>query len=102
MPAKYTIHVEKDGANVKATYNLTVDMGSGELLASFDLNVAGKNLIDTFLPQKVFNGTKFTVLADPSKDAIVSFDVTTNESWTAADSDTLRGDRRADDVDFSS
>lgn len=76
-------------------------MSSTELLASFDLNVAGKNLIDTFLPQKAFNGAKFTILADPSKDAIVSFDITTNESWTAADSDTLRGDERVDDVDFS-
>jgi hypothetical protein len=101
MPAKYSIHVEKDGANVKATYNLAVETGSPELLASFDLNVAGKNLIDTFLPQKAFNGTKFTILADPSKDAIVSFDITTNQSWTADGSDTLRGDKRVDDVDFS-
>jgi hypothetical protein len=60
MAAKYSIRVEKDGANVTARYDLSVDMDTTELLASFDLNVEGKNLIDTFLPQKAFTGTKFT------------------------------------------
>jgi len=101
MPAKYSIHVEEAAANVKATHNLAAEIGSSELLASFDLNVAGRNLIDTFLPQKAFNGTKFTILADPSKEAIVSFDIATKQSWTADGSDTLRGDKRVDDVAFS-
>lgn len=100
MTAKYSIQVEKDGVNVKATYKLTVDMSSTEFLASFDLNVAGKNLIETFLPQKGFNGTKFAVLEKPNDDTPVSFAITTSESWTADGSDTLRGDKKFDDVSF--
>jgi hypothetical protein len=52
MAAKYSIRVEKDGANVTARYDLSVDMDTTELLASFDLNVEGKNLIDIFCRRK--------------------------------------------------
>ena len=100
MAAKYSIHVEKDGANVKARYNLSVDMSSTELLASFALNVEGKNLIDTFLPQVAFTGTKFCVLAEPGKDTPVTFAITTNLPWDVDGEDTLRGGMQFDDVTF--
>ena len=76
-------------------------MGTTELLASFELNVEGKNLIDTFLPQKAFTGTKFHILTNPSADAPVSFAIATNEMWTADGSDQLRGPKKYDDVSFS-
>jgi len=100
MSAKYSIRVEKDEANITARYDLRVDMSSTELLASFELNVEGKNLIDEFLPQKAFTGTKFYILAKPSADIPVTFAITTNGPWGADGSDSLRGDKRYDDVSF--
>lgn len=102
MSAKYSITVDKDGANVKATFDLSVDTSSTELLASFDLMVADKNLIDKFLPQKAFKGTKFAVLKDPSENAPVSFAITTNLPSVADGSDVLEGSKRFDTVSFSS
>jgi hypothetical protein len=101
MSAKYSIHVEKDGANITARYDLKVPMGSTELLASFDLNVEGKNLIDKFLPQKEFSGTKFYTLASPSADTQITFAISTNAPWSADGNDNLRGQKRYDDLDFS-
>ena len=72
-----------------------------ELLASFELSVEGKNLIDTFLPQKTFTGTKFHVLKNPSADTPVTFAITTNETWTADGTGNLRGQKAYDDVSFS-
>lgn len=101
MAVKYSIHVEKDGANVTARYNLRIPVETTELLASFELNVEGKNLIDTFLPQKAFAGTKFYVLTNPSADAPVTFAITTNETRTADGSGELRGQKKYDEVSFS-
>jgi hypothetical protein len=101
MAVKYAIEVEKDGAEVTARYDLRVAIDTTELMASFELNVEGKNLIDTFLPQKEFTGTKFFKLKKPSADADVTFAITTNEGWTADGSDTLRGDRNYDEVSFA-
>ncbi len=52
MSVNYSIRVEKDGVNVTARYNLRIRMETTELLASFELNVEGKNLIGTFQPQR--------------------------------------------------
>jgi hypothetical protein len=103
MSVKYTIRVEKEGANVTARYDLRVPIDTTELLASFELNVEGKNLIDTFLPQKAFTGTKFHILANPSADAEVTFAITTNDADAEPEDgeDTLRGERKNDDVSFS-
>jgi len=102
MSVKYSIRVEKDGANVTARFDLRVPMDTTELLASFELNVEGKNLIDKFLPQKVFTGTKFHILANPSADAEVTFAITTNDPDEEPEDgeDTLRGERRLDDVEW--
>jgi hypothetical protein len=101
MSVKYSIHVEKDGANVTARFNLRIPKDTTELLASFELNVEGKNLVDTFLPQKAFTGTKFHILTNPRTDAPVTFAITTNEAWTADGSDKLSGQKKYDDVSFS-
>ena len=101
MSVKYSVRVEKDGSSVTARYDISVPIETTELLASFELNVDGKNLIDTFLPQKAFRGTKFHVLTDSSKDVPVTFGITTNGTWTADGEETLRGVKRFDDVSFS-
>jgi len=72
-----------------------------ELLASFELNVEGENLIDTFLPQKTFAGTRFYVLTNPSADVPVTFAITTNGRWTANGSGKLIGQKKYDEVSFS-
>lgn len=102
MAATYRIRVEKDGANITAEYELSVPMGTGELLASFELSVEGKNLIDQFLPQKAFKGAKFSILTKPDEDTRVTFAITTNEGDESHGRDDLRGDRRYDEVTFES
>jgi len=98
--AKYSIRVEKDGANVTARFDLTIPISTTELFSSFELDVEGKNLIDKFLPQKVFTGTRFCILKNPSVDTPVTFAITTNEPWSADGSDSLSGQKTEDDVSF--
>jgi hypothetical protein len=100
---RYQIRCEKDGTSVRASYDLQVPLGESALIASFTLDVDGKELIDQvhWIPGQVrFNGTQFTQLNDPDKDVNVTFSISSNEGWNAADSDVLRGDRRLDDVSF--
>ena len=102
-PIRYQIHCEKDGASVKASYDLQVPFEGAALIASFFLKVDGKELIDQthWIPGQVrFNGTQFTKLDHPDKDVAVAFSISSNEGWTAADQDILRGDQRIDDVSF--
>ena len=100
----YNIRSEKDGANVKVTYDLRVPVGGPALIASFSLAVDGKELIDQthWVPGQVqFNGTHFTQLQHPENDVTVAFSISSNEGWTAANSDVLSGERRFDEVVFS-
>jgi hypothetical protein len=102
-PIRYQIRCEKDGASVKATYDLQVPVGGLALIASFTLAVDGKELIDQthWIPGQIrYNGTQFTELDRPDKDVTVAFSISSNEGWNAADSDILRGDKRFDDVSF--
>jgi hypothetical protein len=102
-PIRYQIRCEKDGASVKASYDLQVSVGGPALIASFTLVVDGKELIDQtrWIPGQVrYDGTQFTELDHPDKDVTVAFSISSNEGWTAADSDILRGDKRFDDVSF--
>lgn len=104
MSVKYAIRVEKNGANVTAWYDVRVRRGRGATvrIASFELRVEGKNLIDQFLPgQKGFAGIRFHILANPSADAGVAFAITANETWSANGSDALRGEKQFDDVSFA-
>ena len=102
-PIRYQIRCEKDGTSVKASYDLQVPDGGPALLASFNLEVDGKELIDQahWIPGQVrFTGTQFTQLADANKDVLVAFSISSNEGWNAADSDIFRGNRVLDDVSF--
>jgi hypothetical protein len=94
IPVRYQISCEKDGATVKATYDLQVPVGGAALIASFALSVDSKELIDQthWIPGQVrFNGTQFTQLRSPDEDVNVAFSISSNEGWTAADSDVARG-----------
>ncbi|HTB92104.1 MAG TPA: hypothetical protein VK728_04685 [Candidatus Sulfotelmatobacter sp.] len=102
-PIQYQIRCEKDGASVKASYDLQVPVGGPALIASFSLSVDGKQLIDQthWIPGQVrFNGTQFTKLDHPDKDVAAAFSISSNEGWTAADTDILRGDQPFDEVSF--
>jgi hypothetical protein len=102
-PIRYQIRCEKDGPSVKASYDLQVPVGGPALIASFTLGVDGKELIDQtkWIPGQVrYDGTQFTELGHPDQDVTVAFSISSNEGWTAADTDILRGDKRFDDVSF--
>ena len=102
LPITYAIRFEKDHANVKVTYNVSVPMGGPALIADFQVTVDGSDLISGFLPgQTAFNGAKFHTLAKPDADATVSFTLSSNQGFTAADEDVLRGDKTFDDAEFS-
>ena len=102
MPITYAIRFEKDHANVKVTYKVSVPIGGPALIADFQVTVDGADLISGFIPgQTAFNGAKFHALGNPAKDATVSFTLSSNQGFTAADQDILRGDRTFDDAEFS-
>jgi|SRR5690348_5861894 len=103
-PIRYRITFEKDASAVKVAYDLSVPVGDPALVASFSLTVDGKELIDQTQwvhGQTRFDGTQFASLQHPDHDAVVSFSLSSNEGWTASDSDVLRGSKRFDDVSFS-
>jgi|SRR5580658_2300677 hypothetical protein len=102
LPINYKIRFEKDHVSVKVTYDLSVPIGGPALIADFQISVDGTDLISGFVPgQTAFNGAKFHTLADPTKDATVSFSISSNQDWNASDDDVLRGDKDYDDSDFS-
>src|SRR5580692_8699421 len=101
-PINYHIKFEKDHANVKVTYELSVPVGGPALIADFQVTVDGTDLISGFLPgQTAFNGAKFHTLPDPNKDAPVSFTLSSNQGWVASDEDVLRGEKNFDEAEFS-
>jgi hypothetical protein len=103
VPPTYQIRCEKDGASVKASYDLEVPVAGPALIASFTLAVGSKELIDQvhwIAGQVRFNGTQFTQLDHPGKNVTVAFSISSNEGWNAADSELLRGEKRFDEVSF--
>ncbi|HKW58035.1 MAG TPA: hypothetical protein VJN42_11825 [Candidatus Acidoferrum sp.] len=102
VPITYRIRFEKDHANVKLTYDLNVPVGGPALIADFQATVEGQNLITEMLPgQTAFNGVRFHTLAKPDEDATVSFNMSTNQGWSAGDEASLRGEKEYDEADFS-
>lgn len=100
-PITYHIKFEKDHANVKVTYDLSVPVGGLTLIATFQVTVDGANLISGFLPgQTYFNGVEFHILANPDKDATVSYAMSSNQGWEDGDEDVLRGEKIYDEADF--
>lgn len=103
-PIRYRVTFEKDTSAVKVIYDLSVPVGDPALIAAFSLTVDGKELIDQAQwvhGQTGFTGAQFASLEHPDHDAVVSFSISSNEGWTASDSDVLRGSKRFDDVFFS-
>lgn len=103
-PVRYSIIFDKNAATIKATYDLSVPVGDPALIAAFSLTVDGKELIDQAQwvhGQTGFTGAQFASLEHPDHDAVVSFSISSNQGWTASDSDVLRGSKRFDDVSFS-
>ena len=103
MSLKYRIDVFKDGKNITANFDLQVtDTSSTELISDFHLNVDDKNLVPEFQPgQARFNGTRSSILTNPDQDATVTFDISSNNGFTASDSDTLRGSKLRDSSTFT-
>ena len=102
IPITFTIKFEKDHANVKVTYNLSVPIGGLALIADFQVTVDGTDLISGFIPgESGFDGIKFHTLASPDRDAPVSFTMSTNQGWADGDDDVLRGEKTYDEADFS-
>ena len=88
---------------MKASYDLELPVGGPALIASFTLAVDGKELIDQahwIAGQVRFNGARFTQLDHADQNVTVAFSISTNEGWSAADSDILRGEKRVDEVSF--
>ena len=104
MAVQYKIHLSKEGADVTADYDVRVtDIASTELLSDFRLSIEGVNLVPDFLPgQKAFVGSRPYILQKPNQDAPISFNVSSNAPWSDGGSDTLRGEKYRDDVDFDS
>lgn len=99
---EYRIRFEKDHAEVKATFELKIPVGSAALIADFQVSVDGSDLISNFLPgQTMFTGVRFHTLAHPDQDAVVVFSASSSQGWTASDEGVLRGDRAFDDAEFS-
>ena len=102
MSLHYTIKVSKDHAQVTATWDITVDMASTEMISNFSLKVEGKDLnTQCSGGNKACNGADYATLSNPSADCPVSFVITTNKPDEQNGSDVLSGHDTYDEVDFS-
>jgi hypothetical protein len=103
MPLQYNIHVSKERAQVKATWDIRVDIADTELISNFTLKVGGTALnTECSGGNKACKGADFTTLTDPNSDCPVTFVITTNKPDEADGSDVLRGAKTFDDVNFDS
>jgi len=94
--------VSKDHAQVTAKWNITVDMSDTELISNFTLTVDGKTLnTQCSGGNKACKSADYVTLSNPSADCPVTFVITTNKPDVRNGSDTLRGEKAYDDVDFS-
>ena len=101
-PIRYDIRVDKEGAAITATFDLSLPMGDTSMIATFTLSVDGTNLIGEVKPgNKMFKGSRTFRLADAAQDALVQFAMSTNQGWSDSDHGTLRGDKKYDDVHFA-
>ena len=98
----YIIKVDKDHAQVKATWDMSTDMSDTELISNFALTVEGKALNTRCSGgNKACKGADYATLSDPSVDCPVTFVITTNKPDVRNGSDVLRGPKTYDDVNFS-
>lgn len=105
MSLHYAIKVNKDHAQVMATWDVSVDISDTELISNFSLTVEGKPLNTQCSSatggNKRCKGADYATLSDASADCPVTFVITTNKPDVKNGDDVLRGSRTYDDVDFS-
>jgi len=98
---KYKISVKKDHKTVSVHYDLSVPVGSAELIASCAVYIDGKDVIEESAANNTrFFGTAFAKVNE-NKDVEVAFNVTSNTDFSADGNDTLRAGHPFDDVDWS-
>lgn len=102
MSLHYTITVSKDRAQVTANWDIKVDISDTELISNFTLKVEGKALnTQCSGGNKACKGADYATLSNPAVDCPVTFVITTNKPDVRNGSDTLRGEKTYDDVNFS-
>ena len=102
MSLRYNIQVSKDHANVKATWDITVDMSDTEVIGNFTLTVEGKDMnTQCSGGNKACKGAAHAILSKPAEDCPVTFVITTNKPAVKDGSGYLRGSRPYDDASFS-
>jgi len=102
MSLHYKIAVSKDHAQIKANWDINVDMSDTELIANFALTIDGKALnTQCSGGNKACKGADYATLSNPNVECAVTFTITTNESNVRKNGDILRGDKTYDDVAFS-
>ena len=101
MALRYTIKVSKDHAQVKATWDISVDESDTEIIDSFVLKIEEKT-VDTQCSggNKACKGAQFVTLQKPNKECPVTSVITTSKPDVRNDSDSLRAGP-FDDVDFA-
>ena len=97
---QYEIEVSKDDASVSATWDISVDLVSTEIIQDFTLTVNGTK-VDTHCSggNKACRSTAFATLADPTKDCQVTWVITTTDT-VASDQGILRGLESRDTLQF--
>ena len=103
MSLHYKIAVNKDHAQITATWDISVDISDTESIANFSLTVDGKALnTQCSLGNKACKGVDHATLSNPSAACPVTFVITTNQPDDVRYGDNvIRGDKTYDDVAFS-
>ena len=102
MSLQYRIKVSKDHSQITATWDIHVDMSDTELISNFTLAVDGKALnTQCSAGNKACQGADYATLSNPTAHCPVTFAITTNQPDVRNGSDTLRGQKTYDDVEFS-
>ncbi len=95
--------MNKDHAQVTATWDITLDTSDAELIASFTLTVEGKTLeTQCSSGNKACKGAAYAVLSHPDADCPVTFVIMTDTPEVRNGDDVLRGSENYDEVAFSS
>jgi hypothetical protein len=98
---KYEITVNRDHKQITIRYNLEVERGSPERIASFKVYVDGVNVIKEDASENTkFFGTAFA-FAGETKDVDINFALTGNKDFSADGSDVLRAGHSYEDTRFS-
>lgn len=98
----YKITVNKDMELVTVEYHLHALEGSGDVISSFSLEVAGRPAFERSAQgEHEFFGIEHLTLADETKDAEVWFSLTSVQGFQASGDDVLKGEQPFDGTAFS-